>query len=231
MRKRIFDLIKESQTLFSAHAMSYCYKMMNLCLTSDPAAMLSFKVNYEGKLFNLEDVAVVTLPDKTHYMIYPQDQDLVLPIIKAMMKPHPEFKPEILEEDKDYPLRILVTVPEVDDDRHDLLLDAIDTLTQETETNMDILNKKYTARILEIIPLKAVDEIDEAKESLKSIQDYFKEICDKQHTKKLEEVENAYNAWKSQNTEKSTAKQEKEAAAGEKVGLSMSLDFDDDEES
>lgn len=229
MRIKVIDLIKESQTLFSAHAMSYCYKMMNLCLTSDPAAMLSFKVNCEGKLYNLDDIATVALPDDKHYLIYPTIKDFAPYIIKAMIKPHPEFKSEILEEDEKNPFRILVTVPDVDDDRHDLLLDAIDSLTKETETNMNLLNKKYLGRIMGVIPLTALEELNEAKDNLNQIQDYFKDLCDKQHKKKLEEVEIAYNEWKSKAKEKATAKQEKEAAAGEKVGLSMSLDFDDDE--
>ncbi len=224
MRKSTALTLGEASTKMSGYAALLNYKYLNLCVKAEPVSLLSVTVEYDDKEFNIEDVADVTGPRKDQLQVYPKASELTYYIGKAIAKIHPEFKQEIVEEENNDSTKegeeeksILLTMPKVNKDRRDALMDAVKAFYEEAKTNLTTNYEVYTQQVLFKLMDASAEEIDEAKKSLEDIKKQNFELIDTYRDNKEKEIEEAYQRYLEQKTEKDKTQQEHEAATNKQA--------------
>ena len=240
MRKAVFDLLNEAQKKMSGFAVYMNYQFIHFSVQAEPAALLSVEVELNSGRMNLEDVADIMLPKDTQFGIIPKSQSYLFPICKAIGMVHPEYKIEQKSMDEEeYPSSntddqstdemdnekyILCTMPEMTKERHDAGMEYVKTIYGETLTKLDTVNTVYGAKICKALTQPKDNEIEEAKEKLKSMHDEHLEICKSYREEKENQIEEAYQDYLRRQEEKVSAEQEKEAAHSETAGKRFNMD-------
>ena len=237
MKKTIEILRGEMESKLGGYAGLLNYRFMNLCVKAEPAALLSVIINSsDGDVLNLEKVARARLANKYQYEIVPMTSDLLLPICKGMINAHPEFKQEVITPDDDsriYPNQedekhIILTVPEVNKDRYDSLMDAVKLLYDQCKVQIDKVNAFYTAKLAAKLAELPKVEIDEAKEKMENSQNMYSKMCDDYLSAKQKEIEEAYQRYLADQAAKQAEADEKAAARGENAGQVFNINQEDE---
>ena len=180
------------------------FRYINLCIKADPVALVPVKVNVEGAEKNLEQVAITAKKDDYHFWIVPKFDDDKENICKGIAKVHPEFKQkeasykveDIGENGNGREVKYIeLTMPEVDDNRHDALKDAVDVIYLECKTLMEAAVNKAKAEIAFLSEGEPKQDIDDIKDAVDKLNKSCEEHRDKLHDGKLKEIEEAYQNW------------------------------------
>lgn len=235
MRKSIETLIDEMKTKMSGYAVLLQYRYMNLCVKAEPAALLSVSViDEEGEEADLESVASACLANDYQFEIYPHEPKMVFAISKGIKEAHPEFKIEIKSEDngndsdEEESKYILCTMPKVNKDRHDSLIDGVDTLYDQCHTKLDTNHTIYKSRLTTKMLGSSKEEAKEAEDKLEDIYNKHQEICLQYKEEKVKEIEEAYQHYLAEQAEKQTAADEKAAARGVNAGQQFNINQEDE---
>ena len=153
----------------------FCY--LNLCTKTEPAALLSVPVTMGGKSYGLEEVAEVAFDGEK--LLNPDEV-----------------------EDEDPILLILSTIPEVNKERHDALLKAVDIFYDKCKVEMEKYKANYTAQLVQALENNTSENPDEAKDKLEQTNDTYTKMRDELKEKKIKEVEDAYQRYLAKETEK-----------------------------
>ena len=208
------------------------YRYANLCVKAQPLSLLSAQIiDEEMGEMKLEQVAGVMLLDEYHLKLVPFDPRFNFPLCKAIKLEHPEFKqdlvkPENGEEDE----RILIlTMPEVNKDRRDALIDSVNVLFDGCKAKMDKTSAEYRLKLeKKIVTLPTDDERNEAKDALDSSIKNHQGIVDKVKEDKVKEIEEAYQRYLDEQTSKRNQADETAAARGEHAGRQMRVGNSDE---
>lgn len=208
------------------------YRYANLCVKAQPLSLLSAQIiDEEMGEMKLEQVAGVMLLDEYHLKLVPFDPRFNFPLCKAIKLEHPEFKqdlvkPENVEEDE----RILIlTMPEVNKDRRDVLIDSVNVLFDGCKAKMDKTSAEYRLKLeKKIVTLPTDDERNEAKDALDSSIKNHQGIVDKVKEDKVKEIEEAYQRYLDEQTSKRNQADETAAARGEHAGRQMRVENSDE---
>ena len=215
MKRAIEVIIGEMESKLSGYAGLLNYRFMNLCVKAEPAALISITIeDEEGEMKNLEDLAHAMLANDYQYEIIPMDPKHVFSICKGMYLSHPEFKQDIVTPDDENKLyydqtdekHILFTVPEVNKDRYDVLMDGVKV---KLATNLEGLPK---------------DEIEEAKKKMEDSQQTYSNLIDEYLTNKKKEIEDAYQHYLQEQAAKQAEADEIAAAHNVNAGLQYRVD-------
>lgn len=236
MRKSIETLINEMKTKMSGYAVLLQYRYMNLCVKAEPAALLSISViDEEGEESDLEEVASACLFNDYQFEIYPHDPKMVFAISKGIKVAHPEFKIDVRGEgggsgikDDEQDKVIVCTMPEVNKDRHDILVDGIDTLYDQCKTKLDTNHTVYKSRLTAKLLGGSDEEVKEAEDMLEEIYNKHDEICLQFKSAKQKEIEDAYQRYLAAQTAKQAEADEKAAARGENAGKHFNINQTDE---
>ena len=171
----------------------------NLCVKVEPVSLLTISVDVEGDLKKLEDVATIGQKDEYQLMIIPHlDEDLPA-IGQGIFNAHPEFKQEQEKMEVEMPdgkkrqtPYILVTMPEVDKNRRDVLKQAADALSNDTKVKMDTAIAQTDAKIAAMSADEKPEDVDNIKASLKEKKEMWEKHRDQMHDDKLKEIEDGY---------------------------------------
>lgn len=240
MRKSIAFMLGEVQGIMSGYATLMNFRFMNLCVKAEPASLLSLTVEYDSERYNIEKVAGISQPNEKQLQIFPNSPELIPAIAQAIAMKHPEFKQEIVnfvpqdeegilegmtssEEEEDEDKTILLTMPTVNKDRHDLLVTAIDGLYKETTAKIDAYFGIYTEKVVAKLKLASPEELDEAKKGLEAMRDEHKDLIRQSYESKQQEIEKAYQLYLAEQQEKEAARQEQAAATNEEAGHGFNL--------
>jgi ribosome recycling factor len=218
------------------------YSFMNICTESDPGALLSMSVIAAGKERNIEEVANVAVPDKQHYYIIPFRESFIPAIIKGVVEEHPEFTPkpklvdhdtiidlEEAEEDDPRQRIVVCTVPEVNKDRHDLLLELTDTFYQKCKTEMTELQIKFMKQLMKYQNLLSEEEMNEEKNNLEKIYNQYVDMRDKLNDDKVKSIEEAYQRYLEHQSEESKDSIGAKTSQNKNIATSMNMFAEDDE--
>ena len=179
----------------------------------------------------IEEVAGLTIPDEFHMKLVPFDKRFIFPLCKALKQEHPEFKQDLIKPDdvEDEEERVLIlTMPVVNDDRHDELIDAVDVLYDGCKAQVDKTVATYKIKLEpKIIPL-VQDERDEAQAAFDNSVKLHTDGVEQLKADKLAEIEEAYQHYLTEQTEKQTAADEKAAARGENAGQAFNINQEDE---
>lgn len=201
----------------------------NLCVKADALALLGVEVAIDGQNRNIEDVTKVKMEGDYQMHIYPEDEELLQDIAEGVFAVHPEFKQEILdpeEEDVDessnpYLIQrsLMLTMPEVDDERYDLLTNGIKGLRDQCQAKLDEVYPEYWNRVCSAVeqeePAKKEKSVKTFEDRRKLYNDQVKEL----YETKLKEIEEGHQRWQALQQEKEASV----AAAGKQAGMSMKM--------
>ena len=225
--KTINELFDETKQKMNGHAMLYYFHLSNLCVTADPMALLSATIKIEEQDLNLEDVAIVSVPNDKQFAIIPKDAEYLLPITKAIKLEHPEFemeekteKDEITGEDN---IVIYYTMPKMNKDRHNICMEYIKTDFDLTNSKLEAIFSQGSAKIALKMSNASEENIKLAKDKLQEIYDWHTNTIKKLREDKEKEVEDAYKAFLTDKQQEPNATEEKQAAEGIDSVFSMNM--------
>ncbi len=234
MRKSIALTLGEANGKMSGYVALLNYKYFNLCVKGEPVSLLSVTVEYDDIEYNIEDVADVACPREDQLQVYPKTPGLVYYIGKAIATVHPEFKQEVVEEensesiDEDEKERsIILTMPEVNKDRRDVLMDAVKVLYEETKVHLTSNFELYSQKIILQLTGASAEETDEAKDSLEELKNQNLDLAKAYREKKEEEIEEAYQRYLEKKTGMEKNEQEHEAATNKQAGQGFKMEMPD----
>lgn len=173
------------------------YRYTNLCVKAELGSLLPATV-IADKEYNLEDVAQVAIPNDYQLAIYPKLRDYLQSIIDGIFDVHPEFKLEIKQIEKSDDPRdkhLLYTMPEVDKERHDLLVNLTKVFYEECNAEIDKQLAMHTAGLPELTGKMSVEDIEEIKDELSSINEEFHDKTKELKQGKIIEIEEAYQRY------------------------------------
>lgn len=190
------DVVKK----LKGYNMLFNYRMSNFCVKAEPTALMPVTVAVGDMEYNLEEVANVMRPDDFSFDVYPKNPNNLQAIINGIFDSHPEFKMELKTdkaeneggEDKQH---VIYTMPPVDKNRRKLLNEAVKTFHKECVVNLDVTYAELQARLVEPYTKMSPLEIDEARKAFKKAYDLAKDECDKMLQLKLNEIEEAYQRY------------------------------------
>ena len=226
MRIAIKSFIHEMEGRLNGYVTLLIYRYANLCVKAQPMALLSAEIiDDEVGVMKIEHVAGVTMPDEYHLRLVPFDSRIIFPLCKAIKKEHPEFNQElVMPEDgaDDEQRHLILTMPVVNKDRRDALLQSVDTLYDGCKAKMDKTCAEYRLKLeKKIVVLPTDDERNEAKDALEAAIKNYQGLVDTTKADKVKEIEEAYQRYLDEQTSKRNKADEAAAARGEHAGRQM----------
>ena len=207
MNNYVITEIDDAQKKMSAYVTLLSYRYMNLCVKAELGALMPVNVYIGDDSYNIEDVANIYSPDDFQFAVYPKNENNQQAIIQGVYEAHPEFKMEMKHDSGSY---ILYTMPVVDENRHDLLQNAIKGLYEECCGRIDAIHAEFKARMLENLTKVGVSETetDEALQALDDLRQKSMDMADQQLDQKQNEIDEALVRYQ---TEQTQQKEEDEA--------------------
>ena len=226
MRNNVLTLLEQAQQKMSGYAALMNYRFQNLSVKAEPVALLSVSVMIQGSEAKIEDVAQVRMaPDRDdQFEIYPKDNAFLIPIAKGLFEVHPEYKidmPQMEGSDDPEERFILATMPEVDDFRHDLMMDVVSTLSDACDAQLEATFATSTAKIVAQLATGTPEELDEARKALEDTHNQHKDLCKQFREAKEQQIEEAYQEYQAKQAAAKEKKAEEEAAHNQQAGLRM----------
>ena len=112
---------------------------------------------------------------------------------------------------------IVCTMPEVNKDCHDVLIDGVDTLYDQCKAKLDANHATYKTRLTAKLVGSSEDDIQEAEDELEKVYKTHDDICLEYKEEKVKEIEEAYQRYLDEQKKKQDAADERAAARGEKA--------------
>ena len=225
--KTINELFDETKQKMNGHTMLFYFHLSNLCIKADPMALLSATIKIEDKDLNLEDVASVSIPNDNQFAVRAKDTEYIMPITKGIKLEHPEFKlEEKTEKDEitgeDYVV-IYYTMPEMNEERHNVCLEYIKANFDATSAKLEAIFSQGSAKVALKMTGASEENIKLAKDTLQEIYEWHTDTLKKLKEDKEKEVEDAYQAYLASEQAENKASLEKQAAEGVDSVFSMSM--------
>ena len=201
-----FDMLGDALSTLSAQ---FAYRLMNLCVKAEPVSLLSIEANIEGEFQKLEDCAQIGKEDDYSFQIVPNYDDDLPTLAQAVFREHPEFKQEFkklqvdISEDPNNPdvhdvYYLQVTMPEVDDERYDLLKNGVKAYYEENKAQMEAVSAKYDAKLATLLDGESDEDVKKVREARDKQTKSSYEQRDKIYNDKLQEIEDAHEKWQHQ---------------------------------
>ena len=187
----------------------FSYRLMNLCVKAEPVSLLSVEAMIEGESQKLEKCAQIGKEDDYSFQIFPNYDGDIPALAKAIFMDHPEFKQELktmqvdISEDESKPdmqdvYYIQVTMPEVDDNRYDVLKNGVKAFYEENKAQMEAVSAKYDAKFATLLDGESPEDVKKVKEARDKQTKTWYEQRDKIYNDKLQEIEDAHEKWRHQ---------------------------------
>ena len=238
MRRIIIKEFEHLSDELSSFSGMFAYRLKNLCIKAEEVSLLPVQVMIEGELQNLEKCTILAKKDDYSFMVFPKYDEDMSALQQGIMAVHPEFKQSIetmkvdtadengnvTQTDARY---VLLTMPEVDDDRYDLLKNGVKFAYDECNAQMAYANTKADAKIAELTVGETEENMNLIKQEREKLNQQWDEHRDKLYNTKLQEIEDAHNKWLAEKAEHDQKRQEEEAARGESAAYSMKLGQED----
>ena len=239
MRRSIikeFDQLGESLSNQSAQ---FAYRMKNLCVKAEEVALLPVEILIEGEFQKLESCATIGKKDDYSFMVFPNYEEDLETMGKGIFRVHPEFKQKIESmqvdsvdeagKNKSMDVHyILLTMPEVDDDRYDVLKDGVKVCYEECKDRMEVLNRKADAKFAELTIGDTDEDVKKLKAAREKLNEQWYGHRDKLYNEKLQEIEEAHNKWLAERGEEERKRMEDDASHNDNVALSMRMTHEED---
>ena len=189
------------------------FRFMNLCVKAEPMSLLSARFNIQGEEKPIEDVAQVSKKGDYQFMAIPNFEDDMAPLAVGIALKHPEFKQEYGEEtvnvvdEQGNPQSVkvkylLLTMPEVDNNRYDALKTAVDAAYNQCKTQMKAVVERAEPEIALLQEGEDQQDIDRVKKAVERLKKSYIEQRDKLYDEKIKEIDEAHENWQINQVEK-----------------------------
>lgn len=234
MKRAIVNEYTSLEEKFTGFVNLLNYRLMNLCIKAEEAALLPIKVNVDGTSANLEDVATLAKKNDYEFIVVPNYTDDMNSVAQGIAMIHPEFKQtvdkwevESLNQNQEKVMKnvpyILLTMPEVNDDRYNLLKETTDLAYDDCKTRMEAAKVKSTGEIEGMLADMTEDEAKEVKNAFKQLSEEWESKREDMYQQKIEEIDEAYNKWLGEMGQQEIARMEQEDAMGTNTVTSMRI--------
>lgn len=238
MKRAIINQLGQLSEQLKAYVGALNYRYLNLCVKAEEVSLLPIQVPIEDEFKNLEDVAYAGKRTGDDYSLYivPKIQDDMRDIQQAVMKFHPEFIQEVQkekvnagEDGGEQEVQLLrLKMPEVNDDRHDLLKQSADTFYDMCKAEMEKARMEAEMQFAALGIDEKPEDMDKVKKGVDETCDMWTKKRDQLHDEKLKEIEDAHNDWLANKQAADQKKQEDEAAKNQNAGSSMRMNSEDE---
>jgi hypothetical protein len=145
--------------------------------------------------------------DEFTFEIVPHEMEMLPFIQKGIEEAHPEFKQEVIKpKDEDHffmantveyeaERHIVCKMPEVDNNRYDVLKESVKTLYDQCMTEIEKVKAKYTQILADKTSELPKKEADEAKEKLEALGKQYSDTCKLYYDDKMKEIEESHQKW------------------------------------
>ena len=223
----------------SNQSAQFAYRMKNLCVKAEEVALLPVEILIEGEFQKLESCATIGKKDDYSFMVFPNYEEDLETMGKGIFRVHPEFKQKIESmqvdsvdeagKNKSMDVHyILLTMPEVDDDRYDVLKDGVKVCYEACKARMEVLNRKADAKFAELTIGDTNEDVKKLKAAREKLNEQWYGHRDKLYNEKLQEIEEAHNKWLAERGEEERKRMEDEASHNDNVALSMRMTHEED---
>ena len=237
MRRATIKEFDQLAEMLSNYCGVFAYRLKNLCVKAEEVSLLPIEVLIEGQVQKLEKCTIIGKKDDYSFMIFPNFDEDMAALAYGITRVHPEFKQKIesmkvdtVDEngnDKPVDVRyILVTMPEVDDNRYDVLKDGVKVCYEECKAQMQAANAKADAKFAQLTIGESDEDIDKLKKGREKLNEQWNGKRDQLYNDKLKEIEDAHNKWISENAMIHQRNKEDAAANSENVVSSMRMSPD-----
>lgn len=228
MIDKVTGIIKQMEQKLSGYFALLNYRYCNICIKASPLALLPVVIRIDDAEYKFEDVARVSTDRNNPYIlkVVPNDYSNMLNIGKGIAMEHPEFKQErgsIKPEGSDEIKYLLLTMPEVNEERRDAMDDSVKALYDDCKARMDVAKAKCVAQVTSELLRRGKEEMDEAKDAIDKKYDQYAEMCDKMTNSKYEEIEKGYQDYMKREAEKKEKSAAKKSENDKSVGKSIKL--------
>ena len=238
MRRAVVNEFEQLADALSSYNAMFAYRLMNLCVKAEEVSLLPIRVLIEGDMQPLEKCATIAKTGDYEFMIIPKFDEDMMTIGQGILRAHPEFKQKIdstkvetadtkgnLKESEAHFIR--VAMPEVNDDRYDVLKDGVKVAYEQCKAQMEGANLKADVVFAELCVGESEDNLDILKQEREKLNDQWYGQRDKLYNEKLQEIEEAHDKWLAEQAGLEQRRQEEEAAHSETAAYSMKLNQDD----
>ena len=153
MKRAIIKEFEQLGEMLSNYSGMLSYRLKNLCVKAEEVSLLPIQVLIDGEMQNLEKCTTIAKKDDYSFMIFPNFDEDIETLGLGIMRVHPEFKQKVESmkvessdengKPKEVNVRyILVTMPDVDNNRYDVLKEGAKTCYNECKMQMDMANQK-----------------------------------------------------------------------------------------
>lgn len=176
------------------------FRFANACVKADPAALLSINVECDSRMLYLEKSCDIVKKDEDKFLLVPQDESYIDAISDGVKAEHPEFEQQIfpmkISPDRDAQiLTLLLTVPPVNKDRHDILTQAVDGYKDVFEKSLEVERALITPKLALKLLNASKEEKDEVDQALNKGIDDRKAKAGELADDKKKEIDEAYQRY------------------------------------
>ena len=198
-----FDMLGDALSTLNAQ---FAYRLMNLCVKAEPVSLLSIEAMIEGEPQKLEACSQIGQEDEFSFQVYPNYDGDIPALAQAIFMDHPEFKQEMKTMQVDISTEegksdmqdvhyILVTMPDVDDNRYDVLKNGVNGFYEENKAQMEAVSAKHDAKIATLLDGESPEDVKKVKEARDKQTKTWYEQRDTIYNDKLQEIEDAHEKW------------------------------------
>lgn len=139
---------------------------------------------------------------------------MVTAILKFRGK-YPDNKEESDGESEENQVVIVCTMPEVNKDRHDVLIDGVDILYGQCKAKLDANHATYKTRLTAKLVGASESDVQEAEDELEKVYKMHDDTCLQYKEAKVKEIEEAYQRYLDERKQRQDAADERAAARGD----------------
>lgn len=213
MKRSIVSLYEAMEDKLSGYVSIANYRYMNLCVKAEEVSLLSVRVNIDGEEKNIEEVAQVSKKGDYQFIAVPNFQEDLLPLAEGIAMQYPEFKQDFdiemvdVKDGEGNPHSVkvkylLLTMPEVNDERYDVLKTSADAVYNECKTDMEAIVSQTKAQLTPLLADEEPGDVKRVKDSVDKAEKTWGGHRETFHNEKLKEIEEAHNRWKAKQAEK-----------------------------
>ena len=206
MKRSVINKFGMMESKLSGYVAQLNYRFMNLCVKAEPMSLLSARFNIQGEEKQIEDVAQVSKKGDYQFMAIPNFEDDMAPLAVGIALKHPEFKQEYGEEtvnvvdEQGDPQSVkvkylLLTMPEVDDNRYDALKTAVDAAYNQCKTQMEAVVERAEPEIALLQEGEDQQDIDRVKAAVERLKKSYNDQREKLYDEKMKEIEEGHENW------------------------------------
>ena len=206
MKRSIVNEFDELSNKLSNLSGVFSYQLKNLCVKADPVSLLTIEVTIDGENQKLEDCTSIAQNDDYSFAIVPHYEDDMPALAQGIFKAHPEFKQKpmsMMVDSKDMKGNpkevevpyILATMPEVDDERYDILNEGVKLCYDNCKAKMDAAILKSDTKMAELLAGESEDTINDVTDTFDMLKKEWNDKRDQTRDEKLQEIEEAYKKW------------------------------------